>query len=107
MPGQVPGVAVGPAPAITAEEMHDKKRRAAEDALKDLSSCSPIFRISYGPAPQSHMVVHELDPMALAAALMLLIEHGQCPAINLARAKQALNGYMTVWRNNIVEKPAA
>lgn len=90
--GEIPVLSVAPAKALTPEELYTKKRAAAEKALADLGMCSSNFALSV-------IDVTRLEPMAIAAALMLLIEHGQCAPINASRAKQALNDYMMVWRH--------
>lgn len=92
MPGMTPSVTIAPAPPISEQALHDKKKRGAVAALIDLGACTRLFRLEAIEDPD------KWDPMALAAALMLLIEHGGAPEINRSRAKQAINDYMMVWR---------
>jgi hypothetical protein len=101
MPGMTPQVKVSAAPALSERELHDKKKRAVVAALIDLGACTTRFRLQALEDPS------DWDPMALAAAMMLMIEHGGAPEINRARAKQAVNDYMMVWRRATFEKPAA
>lgn len=101
MPGLTPAVSIAPAPALSEQDLHDKKKRAAIAALLDMGGCTKLFRLQALEDPELW------DPMALASALMLLIEHGGAPEINRSRAKQAINDYMMVWRRSTFERVTA